>query len=95
MSLKFQCQACGNYHHAYSYHFTMGKICTRCAGSIRRGEPLELAIRVRRALGMLERIESSAYRVIRDGASGGLLGLALKLKTKALIRHDRILRAAP
>jgi hypothetical protein len=92
MSLKFKCDVCGNYHHAYVNHFSLGKVCGRCAIEVRIGTPLELAVRVRRALGALERIERSAYRAIREGCSAAVMGMSLAMKTKALIRHDRILR---
>jgi hypothetical protein len=92
MGLKFKCEVCGNYHHGYYQHFTLGKVCGRCSIEVGIGSRLELAVRARRALGALERIERSAYRAIREGCSSTVMGMSLVMKTKALIRHDRILR---
>lgn len=94
MGLTFQCPACGGHHHAYTMHFSMGRICVRCARAIRQGEPLELAIRVRRALARLEWLDA-AYRILALGGSADVRRLALRAKTRALIQHDRILRALP
>lgn len=92
MGLTFQCPACGEHHHAYTKHFSMGRICVRCARAIRQGEPLELSIRVRRALAWLEKM-GAAYRILTLGGSADARRMALKAKTRALIYHDRILRA--
>lgn len=45
------------------------------------------------ALLHLRKLGNTAYRVLADERSSPFVrGLALKMKTKALIRHDRILR---
>lgn len=45
------------------------------------------------ALFQLRRLNNTAYRVLcHEGGSAFVRRLSLKLKTKALIRHDRILR---
>lgn len=51
------------------------------------------SMRVANALYCLWRIENSAYRVLTFGGSKAVKRMALKMKTRALIRHDRILRA--
>lgn len=45
------------------------------------------------ALFQLRKLDSTAYRVLcHEGGSAFIRRLSLKMKTKALIRHDRILR---
>lgn len=45
------------------------------------------------ALFQLRRLDNTVYRVLcHEGGSAFVQRLALKMKTRALIRHDRILR---
>jgi hypothetical protein len=55
------------------------------------GLPANIPERVSIALNVLSRARS-AYRALATGGSAAALRLALKQKTMALIRHDRILR---
>lgn len=49
-------------------------------------------VRIVGALAKLEKIHNTAYRVLTCGGSPFVRRLALKMKTRALIQHDRILR---
>jgi hypothetical protein len=91
MANTFQCGMCDERHFGYPAPFAMGRTCHRCADVIRMGGPLERNIRVYRALVVLANVKSTAYHLIHG--SPVVKGLALRLKTMSLIRHDRVLRS--
>ncbi len=88
---KFKCYRCLNSSYLFGRAAEGGKVCIQChlIGLI-----LSPPIVVYRALGLLWKIERSAYRVIEEGRPGDLRRIALKMKARALVGHDRLLRAA-
>lgn len=93
MSLDAICRCCGSQCAAFTKNAHFSQMCTQCFSLSRQGLS---DVRIYKALGVLKECDLMVGDLVLKLYKAGFrnaesLARPLKMKTKALIRHDRIL----